>query len=44
MEDFKKDKVLTFRDMSHLSYFGMKKNKNTSELLSYETGSNNEKR
>jgi len=28
MEEFKKDKVLTFRDMSHLSYFGMKKDKN----------------
>ncbi|CDW71590.1 UNKNOWN [Stylonychia lemnae] len=41
MDEYKKDKVLTFRDMSHLSYFGMKKNQNTDQL-SYVTDFNSD--
>ena len=44
MEEFKKDKVLTFRDMSHLSYFGMKKDKKKFQQASLGNESNLEKR
>ena len=44
MDEFKKDKVLTFRDMSHLSYFGMKKENKKYDHTSYDIDINTDKK